>query len=86
MCIGILSLGVLVGFFIQLVNIGVYILAFFGLLRYACKCLYHSAQGNLSPPGVVSNMENSHESIPVKLRDLLIITHYLPFNNRMPHN
>jgi hypothetical protein len=79
MYIGILSLAVLVGFFIPLVNIGVYILAFFALLRYACKCLYHSAQGSLSPPTVLSHMENSHESIPVKLCGLFIFILFVIF-------
>lgn len=65
--LGILSLAVLIGFYVPIFGIGIFILAFFGLLRFACKCLYLSSQGNLSPPGVMMDIDTGHDNIPLKL-------------------
>lgn len=64
--ISILSICIAVGVFIPIVNIVVYIGALFGILKYACKCLSHTAKGNLLPPKVLEGAEKEYENIPFK--------------------
>ena len=64
--IGALSLCILIGFFNPIVAVLVYIFAFFGILKYACKCLSHAAHGNLSPPDVFGGSIKEYENISLK--------------------
>ena len=70
--IGVLSLGILISFINPIVAVIVYIFAFFGILKYACKCLSHAARGNLSPPDVWGKSGDDFANISLKQFALFI--------------
>ena len=72
--LGLLSLGVLLGMFIPKFGIGIYILALFGTLNFASKCLFLSAQGNLSPPTVLAHVDTGYRSIALKFFGIFAFT------------
>lgn len=57
--ISALSLSILLGLIFPTLMIFAFIGAFFGILKYACKCLNHAAKGNLSPPDIFSEDQNT---------------------------
>jgi tetratricopeptide (TPR) repeat protein len=59
--IGILSLSVFAAIFMPLLGLFIVLGAFFGILKYAYKCLNHAAGGYLSPPGIGGFKENDKQ-------------------------
>jgi tetratricopeptide (TPR) repeat protein len=63
---GVLSLFILISFFVPIIAFLVYIFAFFGILQYACKCLSNTARGDLSPPDIFVGNDKQYANISLK--------------------
>jgi hypothetical protein len=63
---GVLSVCVAMAYSIPIANVVVLIITFFGILKYACQCLSHTARGNLSPPDVLARNDKEYENISLK--------------------
>lgn len=72
MYLGALSLSILIGLFVPFLFVFAFIGAFFGVLKYACKCLNYAAQGNLSPPDVFADDNTEFKYISLKQWGILV--------------